>query len=674
MTAQPRCVALVGPSQSGKTALFEAILRRVGAADGASPRNGHAVGDPSPEARAHGLSVEATVASVSYLGDAFAFIDCPGSVDFRHAASVVLPFCDAAVVVCEPDERKVAALQLTLRELETLGVPHLLFLNKIDAAAGGVHDALAQLQAASRAPLLLRQLPMIREGRAVGFIDLALERAFVYRDGEPSEIVDLPRGELEREREERFHMLERLADHDDRLMEDLILEVEPERRRVFADLASEFRDNHVVSVLLGSACRGNGVTRLLKALRHEAPAIGETRARLGIADDGPPLAAALKTAHPGFGGKMTVARVLRGVFREGDAVRGAAGGEGRVAGVVALLGEQTARIGQAEEGAVAGFLRLDAIATGESFGAGAAPAPIATTERPEPVHAVALKTRERKDDVRLSAALTKLAEEDPSLVLGQSAELHELRLAGQGEMHLRCAVERLASRYQLSVAIDRPGVGYRETFKARAAAHGRHKKQSGGHGQFGDVRIEVRPLERGAGVRFEDKVVGGAVPRQYVPSVEAGVRAWAERGPLGFPVVDFAAALVDGGFHTVDSSDAAFQAAARLAMNEAAAQAGMTLLEPVLAVTVFAPAAATAGVTQLVAGRRGQILGYDARSDWDDWIALDALIPESEMDGLVVQLRSATAGVGSFSARFAKMAELSGSTADQALGRDRRTG
>jgi elongation factor G len=192
MTAQPRCVALVGPSQSGKTALFEAILRRVGAADGASPRNGHAVGDPSPEARAHGLSVEATVASVSYLGDAFAFIDCPGSVDFRHAASVVLPFCDAAVVVCEPDERKVAALQLTLRELETLGVPHLLFLNKIDAAAVSVHDALAWLQAASRAPLLLRQLPMTSEGRP-GFIDLALERAFVYRDGEPARPSICPR-------------------------------------------------------------------------------------------------------------------------------------------------------------------------------------------------------------------------------------------------------------------------------------------------------------------------------------------------------------------------------------------------------------------------------------------------------------------------------------------------
>lgn len=670
MTAQPRCVALVGPFQSGKTALFEAILHRAGAAAGPARGGARSVGDPSPEARAHGLSVEATIANCDYLGERYCFIDCPGSVEFAHAASAVLPACDAAVVVCEADERKIPQLELVLRELEELQIPHLLFLNKIDATPGDVHDALAALQKASRAPLMLRQIPIVEDGRTTGFIDLALERAFIYRDGSPSETVALPKNAEAQEKEERFHLLETLADHDDRLMEDLIMEVEPERARIFADLASELRENHAVSVLLGSAERENGVTRLMKALRHEAPDVSATRARLGLAEDGPPLAYALKSAHPSFGGKVTTARVLRGGFREGDGVTGAAGGEARAAGLVSPLGDQTTRVAEACAGEVAGFLRLDAIATGETFSSAGAPEPVARAATPPPVHAVAIRVRDRKDDVRLSAALAKLCEEDPSLLLEARAELGELRLSGLGEMHLRVATEKLASRYQIAVTTDRPGVGYRETLRAPASAHGRHKKQSGGHGQFGDVRIEVRPLERGSGVVFEDRIVGGAVPRQYIPSVEAGCRAWAERGPLGFPVVDFAVTLVDGSYHTVDSSDAAFQAAARIAMNEAASAAGSVLLEPILAVTVLAPSSAVAGVTQLVSGRRGQILGYDARPGWADWIALDALLPEAELDGLVVQLRSATAGVGSYASRFEKMAEASGPAAEAAKERE----
>lgn len=670
MTAQPRCVALVGPFQSGKTALFEAILHRAGAAPAPGRGGTRTVGDPSPEARAHGLSTEATVATCDYLGEAYAFVDCPGSVEFSYAASAALPACDAAVVVCEADERKIPQLELILRELEELRIPHLLFLNKIDATPGDVREALAALQSASRAPLMLRQIPILEDGRAAGFIDLALERAFVYREGAPSEVIELPKSELAHEKEERFHMLETLADHDEKLMEDLILEVEPERARIFADLASELRENHAVSVLLGSAERGAGVTRLLKALRHEAPGVAETRARLGIAADGPPLAYALKTSHPGFGGKVTAARVLRGVFREGDGVIGAAGGEARAAGLNALTGERAARLTEVGAGSVANFLKLDAITTGEAFSTGAAPNPVARPKAPAPVHSVTLRVHDRKDDVRLSAALAKLVDEDPSLSLESRADLGETRLHGLGEMHLRVATERLGSRFQVAVDTGRPGVGYRETFRSLASAHGRHKKQSGGHGQFGDVKIELRPLGRDEGFVFEDRVVGGAVPRQYIPSVETGCRAWAERGPLGFPVVDFAVTLIDGSYHTVDSSDAAFQSAARLAMNEAAEAAGSALLEPILAVTVVAPTFATAGVTQLVSGRRGQILGYDARDGWADWIALEALIPEAEMDGFVVQLRSATAGVGSFAARFEKLAEASGPAAEAALRRE----
>ncbi|GJD50614.1 Elongation factor G [Methylobacterium crusticola] len=669
MAAQHRCIAIVGPFQSGKTALFEAILHRTGAIDRAGRAGaGNRVGDTSAEAKAHGMSVEPNVAGTTFLGDAFTFIDCPGSIEFAHDLRAVLPVCDAAVVVCEADERKRPALELTLRELEAAGIPRLVFINKADAAAGSLRDALALLQPASAVPLLLRQIPIWEGEAAVGFIDLALERAFIWREQAPSEVVALPAGELPREKSSRFTMLERLADHDDALMEDLISEVEPARDRVFADLARELREGQVVSVLFGSAEHGHGVTRLLKALRHEAPGLAATRARLGIPDEGAPLAQVVKTLHTGFGGKLSVARVLRGGFREGEAVAGSGGAGSRIAAITALAGGSGGRMPEARSGEVAGFAKLEPIATAEAFGPGGeAPAPILTLARPEPVYAVSLRVRDRKDDVRLTAALAKVVEEDPSLTLEHRAELGDMRLTGQGEMHLRVAVERLSSRFGIGVETERSKVAYRETLRGPASARARHKKQTGGHGQFADVAIDVRPLPRGEGFRFEDEVVGGAVPRQYISSVEAGARAFTIRGPLGFPVVDLAVTLKDGAAHAVDSSDAAFQAATRLAMDEALAKAGPVLLEPILAVSVAVPSGATARATGLVTARRGQILGFDARPGWAGWDQIDALIPESEMGDLIVELRSVTAGVGTFTTRFDHMAELTGRAADAVL-------
>ena len=232
------------------------------------------------------MSIEPNVASVDFLGQRFHFIDCPGSVEFLHEMRHVLPAVDAAVVVCEADERKTPALELVLRELEEADIPRFLFLNKIDTATRRVRETLGLLQRASRTPLLLRQIPLWQSGIAVGFIDLALERAFIYREHAPSEIVPLAAEEAGREKEARFSMLETLADYDDALMEDLLGDMEPPRDRIFDDLARELRDRHVVPVLIGAAERGNGVTRLLKALRHEAPDLAETRGRIGVLSEG----------------------------------------------------------------------------------------------------------------------------------------------------------------------------------------------------------------------------------------------------------------------------------------------------------------------------------------------------------------------------------------------------
>jgi elongation factor G len=665
----PRCIAIVGPFQSGKTTLLEAILERTGTvARSGRVTNGDTVGDASAEARAHNMSVEPNVATVSFLGETMSFVDCPGSVEFLHDMRTVAPACDAAVVVCEADERKIPALEIVLRELEEADIPRYLFINKIDTATRQVRETLQLLQKASRTPLLLRQIPLWKDGIAVGFIDLALERAFIYREHAPSEVVEMPEGELPSEREARFAMLERLADYDDSLMEDLISEIEPPRDRVFDDLARELRERHVVPVLIGSADRGNGVTRLLKALRHEAPRLADTCARLGVAESGPPLAHVMKTLHTGHGGKVSVSRVLRGTFREGDTVVGSRGAEARVASLLSIVGQNTVRVPEAVAGDTAGFVRLESIATGDSFAAGKArPDSIVSVAPPEPVYAVALKVKDRKDDVRLSAALTKITEEDPALVLESRPETGEMRLLGQGEMHLRVALERLQSRFQVAVETGKPRVNYCETIKLPASARGRHKKQTGGHGQFGDVMIEIAPLARGEGFAFVDKITGGVVPRQYIPSVETGVRDAIRKGPLGFPVVDLAVTLTDGSYHTVDSSDAAFQAAAKLALAEALPKAKPVLLEPILSVEIAIPSEALSKATGLVTARRGQILGYDSRPGWSGWDVLSAMIPESEIGDLIVELRSATAGVGTFSTRFDHMAELTGRPADMVL-------
>ena len=669
LASGPRCIAIVGPFQSGKTTLLEAILERTGAISRAGRvSNRDSVGDASAEARAHAMSIEPNVATVDFLGESITFVDCPGSTEFLHEMRNVTPICDAAIVVCEADERKIPALEIILRDLEEADIPRFLFINKIDTANQRVRETLALLQQASRTPLLLRQIPLWKDGIAVGFIDLALERAFIYREHAPSEIVDLPEGELPREKEARFAMLERLADYDDSLMEELISEIEPPRDQIFDDLSKELRERHVVPALIGSAERGNGITRLLKALRHEAPTLANTRARLGLAEEGAPLAQAVKTLHMGQGGKLTIARVMRGTLHEGDTVVGSRGAEARIGSLVTLVGSTMNRKAEAVAGDTIGFGRLEGIATGDSFATGKArPDAIASPTPPEPVYVMALKVKDRKDDVRLSSALAKITEEDPSLAVETRPEMGEIRLHGQGEMHLRVAVEKLASRFQVGVETAKPKVAYCETIKLPASARGRHRKQTGGHGQFGDVMIEIKPLPRGEGFAFQDHITGGVVPRQYIPSVETGVRDALKCGPLGYPVVDLAVSLTDGSYHTVDSSDAAFQAAARLALSEALPKAKPVLLEPVLSVEITIPSEALSKATALVTGRRGQILGYDERPSWAGWQVLSATIPESEIGDLIVELRSATAGVGTFSTRFDHMAELSGRPAEMVL-------
>jgi elongation factor G len=662
----PRCIALVGPFQAGKTTLLEAILQRTGAIQRqGTVEAGTTVGDASKEARHHKMSVELTVATTSFMGDSYTFIDCPGSVEFVQDMRAVLPAVDAAVVVCEADEKKMPQLQLILRELEQLNVPRFLFLNKIDKAETKVVEALQVLQPASRKPLVLRQIPIWNKEIVTGFVDLALERAHVYKEHAASEVIPLEGDSLAQEKTARFTMLEKLADHDDELMEQLLEDIPPPRDKVFDDLAKELRDGLVVPVLMGVATRSNGVLRLLKALRHEAPGIETTAKRLGV-KGGDPLAYVLKTLNTGHAGKMSVVRVLAGQVGDGVTLSSPEREAGRVSGTFKLVGQSSEKRGPAGAGETVALGKLEYAKTGDTLSAGKQAHPaLLQLEAPPAVLAISVSAKERKDDVKLGQALHKLVEEDPSIHLVHNADTHEVVMWGQGEMHLRVAAEKLAAHFGVAINTGRPSVGYNETIKKPIQLRGRHKKQSGGHGQFGDVVLDIKPLPRSGGFKFEDKITGGVVPRNYIPSVEEGAINALKHGPLGFQVVDVCVALVDGSYHTVDSSDMAFQMAARLAIVEGLPQCQPVLLEPIHLVEIVCPTDATAKINAILSGRRGQILGFDTREGWDGWDVVRSKMPESEIGDLIVEVRSATAGVGSFTFKFDHMAELTGKTADQ---------
>ena len=665
----PRCIALVGPFQSGKTTLLEAILARTGAIKTAgSVDAGTSVGDASPEARHHKMGVGLTAATTTFMGDSYTFIDCPGSIEFAQDMRAALPAVDAAVVVCEADEKKLPQLQIILRELEDLGIPRFLFLNKIDRANKRIRETLATLQPASRVPLVLRQIPIWNGDLIEGFVDLALERAFVYREHKPSEVIALEGGNLDREKEARFSMLEKLADHDDALMEQLLEDIQPPRDAVFDDLARELREGLICPVLLGAASRENGVLRLMKALRHEAPGVSETVKRLGASPQKDALAYVFKTMHLQHGGKLSLVRLLAGHLDDGATLQSSSGEAGRVSGILAVSGGHDTKRASAEAGETIALGKLDAVKTGDTLSSGkTAPPSLVKVEPTPPVLSVSIAATDRKDDVKLGQALLRLNEEDQSLTMIQNPRTHDTVLWGQGEMHLRVAQERLKDRFGVNVKSHPPAIGYQETIRKPITQRGRHKKQSGGHGQFGDVVLEIKPMPRGSGFEFHEKVVGGAVPRNYIGAVEEGVVDGLAKGPLGFPVIDLHVTLTDGSYHSVDSSDLAFRTAARIGMSEALPQCQPVLLEPIHMVEIVCPTEATAKINAILSARRGQILGFDTRENWPGWDCVRATMPEAEIGDLIVELRSATAGAGSFTRSFDRMAEVTGRAADQII-------
>jgi elongation factor G len=669
-TAAPRCAALVGPYLSGKTTLLESLLFVTGAISRkGTVKEGNTVGDSAPEARARKMSAEISAATAEFLGESWCFLDCPGSVELAREAQQGLMVADAAVVVCEPEPAKALILAPLLKFLDDHKIPHLLFINKMDIAPHRVSELLAALQAVSARPLVLRQVPIRTPDKngvdqVTGYVDLVNERAYQYKPGQPSDLVKMPETVLEREQTARRSMLESLADFDDALLEQLLEDAVPSKDSIYQQLTKDLAADLIVPVFMGAADQDHGVRRLLKALRHEVPDVRETARRLGIAaDPGDTVAQVFKTYHQAHTGKLSLARIWGGKLQDGMMLSGH-----RVGSVARMKGHELAKLAGAGPGDIVALGRMDEVPTGLLLSAsGKAKTATPWPAKPAPLFSLAIDTENRADEVKLTAALHKLVEEDEALTVEHNPDTHEMVMWGQGEIHLLIAIDRLRLKYNLPVKSHRPHVNYKETIRKGTRHHSRFKRQSGGHGQFADIHVGIAPLPRGKGFEFHDEIVGGAVPRQYIPSVEEGVRDYLGRGPLGFPVVDVAVTLTDGQFHSVDSSDMAFKTAARMAMTEAMPSCDPVLLEPIFAVTVTVPTDFTSRVHGLISGRRGQILGFDAKEGWPGWDEVSAHLPQSELHDLIIELRSLTLGVGTFAWKFNHLQELIGRIADKVV-------
>ncbi|MBD2594765.1 elongation factor G [Nostoc spongiaeforme FACHB-130] len=660
-----RNVAIVGPYLSGKTTLLESLLFVTGAISRkGSVKDGNTVGDSAAESRDRQMTVEVSAASTDYNGTRFTFIDCPGSVEFAQETYNALMGVDAAIVVCEPIRDRVHTLAPLFKFLDDWEIPHIVFVNKMDRANIHVLETLHALKAVSSRPLVAHQYPIMQGEQLTGFIDMVSEQAYQYHPGAPADQIPFPEHLKAEEHAARAEMLEALANFDDHLLEELLEDIEPPQEEILNDLKMELGADLVVPVFFGVAEQDYGVRPLLEALLREAPEPDSTaERRLKQINSKAPLAQVLKTYYTPQGGKLSLVRIWQGKLTDGIVLNGV-----RAGGLYRLMGQQQQSVNEAVAGEIIALSRMEGVKTGDMLSTETLKTTLSKAEELEPVYALAITPEKRNDEVKLSSAISKLLEEDPSLAWEQHGDTHEVILWGQGEIHLQVALDRLRRKYNLPMSTHLPQVPYKETIrKPVTSVHGRYKHQSGGHGQFGDVFLDIKPLPRGEGFNFKETIVGGVVPRQYIPGIEVGVREFLAHGPLGFPVVDVSVTLTNGSYHTVDSSEQAFKQAARLAMQTGIPQAQPTLLEPILRVLVTTPSEFTAKVLQLLSGRRGQILGYEGRQDWQGWDNVSAYLPQAEMQNFIVELRSLTLGVGSFHWEYDHLQEVPEKLAERVL-------
>ena len=633
-----RCIVVLGAAGTGKSTLVDRLCGLEG-------------GHPQPA-----TAYETRAARFTFLGDDWTALDCPGSLEFMQQAMDAMLVADAAVICVSPQPEQAVLAAPYIRLAESAGVPAFIAINRIDEARSPARDIVAALQSYSKHPVVLRQIPIRDGGKIVGAVDLVSERALRYREGEPSDLIEIPEDLVDRQQEARGEFLESLSDYDDWLLEEIIEDREPASGPVYAICARVLQEGAVTPAFIGSALHGNGMFRLMKALRHETPGVAALAARLG----GKSTAGVYLARYRKHVGKTAYLRALA-ALKPGDTVGGDA------LGPISTVGDaKPAPLTLAKAGDVVAAIKSDHLGSGRFYGAGDADTP-SWHQALTAVFNIGVKAANDRDDAKLSEALHKLASEDLSLSVSTDQETGAHVLAGQGVLHLRRAREVLVEDFGVETVEAALAPPLRETITRKMDVHYRHKKQTGGAGQFADVKLKVTPSSRGEGFTFDQTIHGGSVPRNYIPAVKAGALDATGRGPLGFPVVDIHVDLYDGQHHNVDSSDMAFRLAGRGAVRQALEGASPVLLEPIHKVQFSIPSIYTGALNPLVSSRRGQVLGFDRESECEGWDVFRAQLPSSALDGLIAALRSITQGVGRYQAEFSHYQELYGRDAEMMI-------
>ncbi len=661
---QIRNVVLIGHGGAGKTTLAESLLHLTGVIQRKGRvEDGTTVSDFEPEEVKRHISVSMALAPLTWNGHKVNLIDTPGFVDFLGEVEFALDVADLAVLVVSAVEGVEVQTEAVWRLAATRGVPRVIFVNKLDRERADFSRALDGLRTTFGGGVVPLELPIGSEADFRGLVDLLADQAVSYDDGKAS-TGPVPADMVELERRVRDNLVEGIVVADDALMERYLEGDIPAPKELARALAVGVAAGSVFPVLCGSAVNGVGLDRLLD-LSCEILPQRRVKAVAGdqsieVTDDAgaQPLARVFKTIVDPFVGRISMLQVVSGTLRPDIVlVNSRTRSDERLHVLQTMRGKEASPVSEAVAGDIVAIPKLAETRTGDTLAPKSSPVTVELEPVTPPTFSIAVKPRTTGDEDRMMTGLHRLQEEDPAFKVRRDDETHQTVLSGMGETHLQVICERLHRKFSVDLETEDLRIPYREAITKSSEAEGRHKKQSGGHGQFGVVHLRIEPLERGAGFEFVDKIVGGAIPRQFIPAVEKGVRrAMNQGGVYGYPVVDARVICDDGKFHSVDSSEASFEMAGALAFSLAFEQAGPTVLEPIDRVEVFCPARFQGDVLGDLNSRRGRVLS--SSSDADGAQTIVALCPASELGHYAAELRSLTGGRGRFRVSFDHYAEL----------------
>jgi elongation factor G len=658
-TEKIRNVVLVGHGGSGKTTLAEGLLARAGAINRVGRvEDGTTASDTEPEEQKRGISISLAVLPLEWSGHKINLIDTPGYADFIGDVDAALGVADMAVFVVSAVEGVEVQAEVVWRKCAALGTPRLVFVNKLDRERADFQRTLDQLRETFGAGIAPLELPIGTESSFRGVADLLTDTAFVYAADGTHTTDAIPDDLAELEHQVHDNLVEGIVVADDDLMERYLDGDIPGVTELEHTLAHGVASATVFPVVCGSALTGVGVDRLADFICEIGPSpadrppvtvlAGGTDAEVKPDASADPLAFVFKTIADPYVGQLSLFKVLSGTIRTDDQlVNPTSGSTERLHGLFVLRGKEQTPATEVVAGDLAAVAKLANTRTGDTLAPKGTPVKVAAAEPSPAVLGIAVKPRTQADDDKLASSLQRLQAEDPALVIERSDETHQTVLRGMGETHLAVVLEKLARKFGVNVDTEDVRVPYRETIGGSAEAEGKYKKQTGGHGQFGVAWLRVEPRERGAGFEFVDKIVGGAIPRQFIPAVQKGIEeTMAMGGVHGFPVVDVRVECFDGKYHPVDSSEMSFKMAGSLGFKEAMAKAGVIVLEPISLLKVTVPAAYQGDVMGDINSRRGRVQGTEPVGDGEQEIT--ATVPTSEILRYAIDLRSMTGGRGRF--------------------------